>query len=136
VDLVAPVRYNIQENLGTAFSVNRHYRLTRSTDFQRVRRFGKSYAHPLIVLIAAPAVDQTLHFGIAAGRSLGGAVQRNRAKRLLRAALQPLIPSLTTGWDVVLLARQPLKDATYHQAQEALLSLIDRAHLRKNSYVG
>jgi len=119
--------------MGTGIPVNRHYRLTRSTDFQRVRRLGKSYAHPLIVLIAAPAMEPTLHFGIAAGRSLGGAVQRNRAKRILRAALQPLIPSLNPGWDVVLLARQPLKDASFLQTQEALISLIERAHLKKNS---
>ncbi len=114
--------------------MNRKFRLTRSTDFKRVRRLGKSYAHPLIVLIALQNGEQSVHFGVAAGRSLGGAVQRNRAKRLIRAALHPLASELSPGWDVILLARQPMALATFQQVQDALRNLVERAHLRKNCY--
>ena len=40
--------------------------------------------------------------GVAAGRTVGNAVKRNRAKRLLRAAMQTLLPTLAHGWDLVL----------------------------------
>ena len=115
--------------------MKRKFRLTRSTDIKRVRRFGKSFAHPLIVLIAIRNEEQALRFGVIAGRSVGGAVQRNRSKRLLRAALHPYVGSLLAGWDVILLARQPLGEATLAQTQAALTGLLRRAHLFKTENV-
>jgi len=81
--------------------MKRKFRLTRSTDFKRVRRFGKSYAHPLVVLISQPNELNISRFGISAGRSVGNAVHRNRAKRQIRESLRPLLPSIKSGWDVV-----------------------------------
>jgi ribonuclease P protein component len=107
--------------------MNRKYRLTRSTDFERVRRVGKSYAHPLLVLILTPSGPEGLRFGISAGKSVGGAVQRNRAKRLLREASRQLLAHIQTGWDVVLLARQPIGDASLLQIQNAVRSVFKRA---------
>jgi ribonuclease P protein component len=110
--------------------VKRKFRLTRSTDFQRVRRLGKSYAHPLIVLIALPnELGDQSRVGVAAGRSVGNAVRRNRAKRLLRAAIQPYLPSLIGGWDLVLIARRPLAEVKYQEAHDALTSLLRRTGL-------
>lgn len=109
--------------------MERKFRLTRSTDFQRVRRFGKSYAHPLLVLVTYSSEHQEVRCGVAAGRSLGKAVQRNRAKRLLRSAIQPHLASLSPGWDLVLIARQPILEASFPQIQAALQTLLRRAHL-------
>ena len=67
--------------------------------------------------------------GVTAGRSVGGAVQRNRAKRLLREAMRTLLPSLCADRDVILIARQPLLNATYQQALVALSGLARRANL-------
>jgi ribonuclease P protein component len=75
--------------------------------------------------------QQLLRFGVIAGRSVGGAVQRNRSKRLLRAALLPILETIMPGWDVILLARQPLSQASLFEAQEALAGLFHRAHLYK-----
>jgi ribonuclease P protein component len=110
--------------------VKRKFRLIRSTDFQRVRRFGKSYAHPLIVLVGLEnKTEDHPRLGVAAGRSVGNAVHRNRAKRLMRAALQPFLPKISPGWDILLLARKPMRDATYQSTQAAVLQLLRRAHL-------
>jgi ribonuclease P protein component len=98
----------------------------------RVRRLGKSYAHPLIVLIALPNEDPAhSRFGVAAGRGVGNAVKRNRAKRLIRAALQPGLGSIRGGWDVVLIARSPMAEASFQQTQAALSQLLKRAGLLK-----
>lgn len=109
--------------------MNRRFRLTRSTHFERVRRFGKSYAHPLIVLIALPNQAENTRFGVAAGRSVGNAVRRNRAKRLLRNALQRYLPVIKPGWDVVLIARRTMAGATFDQTVTALAVLLGRARL-------
>jgi ribonuclease P protein component len=109
--------------------VNRKFRLTRSTNFERVRRVGKSYAHPLIVLIALPNQAEDTRFGVAAGRSVGNAVRRNRAKRLLRNAIQQYLPAIKPGWDVVVIARHTMARATFDQTVTALAVLLGRARL-------
>lgn len=116
-----------QESLSP--NVKRSFRLKKSTEFQRVRRYGSSYAHPLIVLVVLPNDLASARFGFVAGRSLGNAVKRNRAKRLMRAALQPLIRDITPGWDFVLVARLPVLGASFAQLQAALIELLRRANL-------
>jgi ribonuclease P protein component len=116
--------------------VKRNFRLTRSIDFKRVRNEGKSYAHPLVVLVASPTADEAIRemhsrVGVTAGRAVGGAVERNRAKRLLREAMRFLLPGVRPGWDLVLIARQPLSTASYEQVQSTLLQLLQRAKLLK-----
>ena len=109
--------------------MNRRFRLTRSTNFERVRRLGKSYAHPLIVLIVLPNRAEKTRIGVAAGRSVGNAVRRNRAKRLLRHAIQQVLPVMKPGWDVVLIARRTMAEATFQQTVAALAALLGRAKL-------
>jgi len=118
--------------------VQRSFRLTRSEDFKRVRRDGKSYAHPLVVLIALnrenndqPRV-RAVRVGVAAGKSVGTAVYRNRAKRLLREALRTLLPSIASvaySSDLILIARPALAYASLTDVREALLTLLQRAKL-------
>jgi len=109
--------------------VKRRFRLTKSTDFQRVRRYGKSHAHPLMVLIALPNQEENSRIGISTGRSVGNAVQRNRAKRRLKAVSQITFPEIEPGWDIIVIARLPMKAASYRQVQTALVSLLRRAGL-------
>ncbi len=116
--------------------MQRKFRLTRSEDFKRVRRSGKSYAHPLIVLIvqihdqrSSPVDQPHVKIGVMAGRTVGTAVSRNRAKRLLREAMRPLIPNIVSGLDLILIARPGLVSATLEETRQALLSLLQRAQI-------
>ncbi len=109
--------------------MQRRFRLTRSEDFKRVRRSGKSYAHPLLVLIAQAAENEGLRIGVTASRGIGTAVQRNRSKRLLREAVRTLIPSLSPGWEILLIARPAILLSSVFEVREALLILLRRADL-------
>jgi ribonuclease P protein component len=109
--------------------VKRRFRLTRSTDFKRVRRIGKSYAHPLVVFIKARNDLEQVRIGVVAGKSVGTAVTRNLAKRRLRACLEPLLPCLANGWDLVFLARKPMDQAGYTEICAAVQQLLVRAGL-------
>ncbi|WP_062192741.1 ribonuclease P protein component [Anaerolinea thermolimosa] len=113
--------------------MNRRYRLKRSTDFERVRRTGRSFPHPLVVMLVAPNQSEEIRVGVAAGRSVGPAVVRNRAKRLLRAAMQSFLPDLKPGWDLLLLARKPLPEAGYWKVRAVLEMLLEKAHLLMRS---
>ncbi len=114
-------------------------RLKSSTDFERVRRDGRSHAHPLVVLLArrrapdevapggALVGSAVTRVGFVAGKSVGSAVSRNRAKRLLREALRASAAPLAPGWDVVLIARRPLAASKLSEAKAALEPLLRRA---------
>jgi len=109
--------------------VQRKFRLTRSTDFKRVRRTGKSYAHPFVVLVVQASEVPRVRVGVTAGRSVGGAVQRNRAKRLLREAMRPLLPELLPGWDLILIARPALPTKSLQEIHTVLTTLLRRAQI-------
>jgi ribonuclease P protein component len=113
--------------------VQRRFRLKRSEDFRRVRQSGRSYAHPLLVLAVRKNEGSEVHVGVAAGRAIGTAVRRNRAKRLLRAAMQTLVGSVAPGWDLVLTARPALVSSDFFAVHEALLTLLRRADLVRPS---
>ncbi len=109
--------------------MKRRFRLRSSTDIERVRRSGKSFPHPLVVLVSAPSGSEQTRIAVAAGRSVGNAVARNRAKRLLRACLEPWLVDLRPGWDVIFLARKPLIDAGFREIYLAVERVLRRANL-------
>jgi ribonuclease P protein component len=82
-------------------------RLSRSGEFERVYREGRSHASRHLVVYAFPRSDDETEprLGISVGRKLGGAVERNRIKRLLREAFWAGAEELTPGHDFVIVAR-------------------------------
>jgi len=82
-----------------------------------------------MVLVAQSSEVKHVRVGVAAGKTTGTAVHRNRAKRLLREAMRPLIPSLASGWDLILIARRPLATASLTETRDALMNLLERAKI-------
>ena len=109
--------------------MERRLRLRRTSDVRRVYDQGRSWAHPFLVLIARPNGLDFSRVGVTASRKVGGAVARNRAKRLLREAARRLYPQLESGWDVMLVARAGILEVKEPQVEEALASLLRRAEL-------
>ena len=107
--------------------MQRRFRLHRTGDIQRVRRTGKSYAHPLLVLVAARSPEAGKRLAVTAGRRVGGAVERNRARRRIREAARPLVDSLSEGWDLLLVARSGATSAPFRDLADAVRGLFARA---------
>lgn len=80
-------------------------------------------------MIVLPNELMSFRIGVVAGKTVGNAVQRNRAKRLIRNALQPLLASIPVGWDILFIARKSLPELSFNQVQEALNSLLRRSEL-------
>jgi ribonuclease P protein component len=104
-------------------------RLRRPQDFRRVWKEGRSWAHPLFILWAAPNELPYSRLGFTASRKVGNAVTRNRARRLLREAARHLYPHLAGGRDVVLVARRALPSAKTPEVESALEATLRRAQL-------
>jgi ribonuclease P protein component len=82
-------------------------RLSRSGEFDRVYREGRSHSSRHLVVYSFPraAGDDGPRLGVSVGRRVGGAVDRNRVKRLLREAFWSMAPELPPGHDFVIVAR-------------------------------
>jgi ribonuclease P protein component len=107
--------------------MQRKFRLHRSNEIQRVRRTGKSYAHPLVVLIASPNGEAVRRVAVSVSKSVGNAVVRNRARRRIREAVRGMVGRLSDGWDFLLLARPAVTAAKYEELVHAIQSNFHKA---------
>jgi ribonuclease P protein component len=115
-------------------SPSRGGRLSRSAEFERVYRQGRSVANRHLVLYSFPNPDSASpRLGLSVSRKVGGAVERNRVKRLLREAFAEAVPRLAAGQDLVVVARPPAGELAAREGlsgmDAALTELLAKAGL-------
>ena len=115
--------------------MHRKYRLRANADFQRLRREGRTLVHPLLVLSVLPNDLGFSRIGFAVGRRIGKAVTRNRIKRRMQESARTRLQKdqIAAGWDIVFIARRPIRDASYHQVDEAIGLVLRRAGLLREA---
>lgn len=79
--------------------------LNKNFEFKRVYRHGKSIVCPAAVIYVMPQKFHCVRTGITASKKLGCAVVRNRARRVIKAAFTPLLPSISGSYDIVIVCR-------------------------------
>src|SRR5712691_10602227 len=107
----------------------RELRLRENRCFQSVYRRGRSWSNRLLVIHALPRPELEKRFGFAVGKKVGGAVQRNRVRRLLREACRALAPQVPWGVDVVIAGRVGAAEASLAELTVAMRSLFQQAGL-------
>jgi ribonuclease P protein component len=109
--------------------------LKRRPEFLRVRT-GARWATAGFVLEGkrrnSPALPEVARFGFTVSKQVGGAVERNRIRRRLKAAVRGILPDHTRrDFDYVLIARRPALDAAFAALVSDLVEALRRVHTRK-----
>ena len=108
-----------------------HYRIRRAADYQRAYRQRVSVADPCIVIFGHPNGLPHPRLGLSVSRKVGGAVVRNRWKRLLREAFRLTRPQLPAEIDLIVIPRAGT-EPTLAALMESLVSLASRLERKLN----
>jgi ribonuclease P protein component len=105
-------------------------RLSRSGEFDRVYRDGSSHATRYLVLYTFPRKDEEreeVRLGVSVNRKVGGAVERNRVKRMLREAFWDLAEKLPPRHDFVIVARSDIKELIEREGMNGVRENLEEA---------
>lgn len=109
--------------------LRREQRLIRPAHFRESFEQGRSHLGRYMVLWVRQAPDGCLRLGVVASRKVGGAVQRSRARRRLRAVWRLNRKGFAGTVDVVLVGRRALVDAPFTKVNAEFGRLAERAGL-------
>ncbi len=109
--------------------------LKKTTDFQRVYKTGKSYVDKNVVLYVRENDLSINRIGISCSKKVGNSVVRHRFNRLVREVYRLHENIFNSGLDIVVVARNRAKDASYFDIEKSILYLAGKSHLMKNDEV-
>lgn len=100
-----PAKLLQTEQQKEAATVSAIVTLTENRDFRRLYGKGKCFVAPVLVTYAAKNREHITRIGITTGKKIGIAVQRSRARRVIREAYRSLMDQVKPGYDLVFVAR-------------------------------
>jgi ribonuclease P protein component len=109
--------------------LGRAQRVTRSPQFDEAYAQGRKFVGRYMVLWLRGGAGAALRLGVVTGRKVGGAVQRVRARRLLREAYRKNRAALAGSFDVVIVGRSAILRASGEEIAKELLALAQRAEI-------
>ncbi len=110
----------------------RFYPLRRNSDFTRAYARGRSFVSSRVILYVNKNRAGRTRVGITASKKIGGAVVRNRARRVIRAALAAVMPADVGGYDLVFVARGVTPRLKSTQVAAAIAGQLRAAGLLKD----
>lgn len=101
--------------------------INKNKDFVRAYNRGKSYVHPQVVLYVCKNRARVTRVGLTATKKVGNAVQRNRARRVMREALFQNLSQNVGGYDIILVARSQTPHLKSTQLAKTVGRLLKKA---------
>ena len=109
--------------------MKRQYSLKRKKEFGYVYRNGKSVACRNLVLIYKNNNTGFLRVGFSVSKKIGNAVVRNLIKRRLRAALDMFLSDIDKNYNIIFIARVPIKESSFTDIKESVEYALCKAGL-------
>ena len=109
--------------------MNKIVKIKENYQFRRAYNRAKSVVCPYAVVYFMKNRSGNIRLGITAGKKLGGAVCRNRAKRVITAAFRGCLPNISSGYDFIIVARSRILTVKSTTVQSALLKILKSANL-------
>lgn len=116
--------------------MQKQFRLTKRSDFNKVYRYGRSTANRQFVVYVMNDT-QTEHYkvGISVSKKIGNAVVRNRMKRRLKEIVRLDSDHIKRHIQFVIIVRNPAVDLSYDQLRKSLIHVMKKARLWNKSMV-
>lgn len=108
------------------------YRIKKEKEFQLVFQKGASFANRQLVIYYLKK-DHQQHFriGLSVSKKIGNAVTRNKVKRYIRQAFIDLENVIKDNYDIIIIARNPVKEMNYHEIKKSVQHLLYKTDLYK-----
>ena len=117
--------------------MNKQKKLLKTTDFNDVRKRGRSWSDRNLILVVAKREsfnsNEHTRIGFIASKKIGNAVVRNKCKRRLRELISKI--EIVNGFDLVFIARKSIVSSRYDEIQASVISLLKRAKLIKSTAI-
>ena len=108
-------------------------KIKESYIFRRAYKKGRSVVSPYVVVYLLKNRRNNIRLGITAGKKIGKAVARNRAKRVISAAFRQILPQIPVGYDYVIVARNRILTVKSTVVAESILKLLNSADFDNES---
>lgn len=98
--------------------------LKKNYQFRMVYSRGKSVANRHLVVFVLKNRDECNKLGVSVSKKVGKSVVRNRVKRLIKESYRNLENDIKTGYDIIVIARQPSNIARYKEIYSGMKRLL------------
>ncbi len=105
--------------------------IKKNSEFVNVYHHGKSYANKYLVMYILKNNFDENRFGITVSKKVGNSVVRHRITRLIRESIRLQEENISTGYDIVIIARNTAKGKKYQDIASALNHLCKRHNILK-----
>ncbi len=107
-------------------------RLRKRSEFVQLSKSGQRWVTPAFILqVFKREQEGSVRYGVTASRKVGGAVERNRAKRRLRALIRIVLPEVgLPGLDYVLIAKKEVLKRDFSLMVEELRIALTKVHTK------
>lgn len=100
--------------------MNKHQRIKKDKEFQRVFKQGKSFANRQFIVYVLKSDQPEFRLGLSVSKKVGNAVTRNRIKRYIRQTFLELKDDLLQNANYVIIARQQAATMDFHESKKSL----------------
>ncbi|AET71006.1 RNase P protein component [Desulfosporosinus orientis DSM 765] len=110
--------------------LKRQFRLRQKSGFKTIFELGKNYSSKYVAIYVISKSPTC--FGFIASKKVGNAVQRNRAKRLMREVIRLNLPKIKSHVQIICIARVRIKGVSYSEVEKSMMYILEKANALKS----